>query len=364
MNRFRTHLIAILTLLMGCPLLLNEAYALKILPPPEGTAYFGAYTDAGPAADDVSIEKIKELESQLGQSLAFVYFSNNWFKGEIHFPMKSVEVCKQAGRIPYIRLMPWSEMRVRGSDPVFKMIDFVEGRYDEALTRWALDAKKANVPLMLEFGPEVNGNWFAWNGIWNGGGTSHIYGDPTYPDGPEVYRDAYRHIIELFSKLGVRNVTWVFHIDSAPAPRVWWNHSFYYYPGDEYIDWIGVSVFGAQLPTHRWSRFSQKLNQIWNEIEEVSSDKPIVISEFAAIEDRIDPLRKSQWIEEALISLRENPKFRRVKAVSYWNSPGWLPNRAADFQLNSSPPSLESVRRELSASQFWLGQPLIQGDSQ
>ena len=35
---------------------------------------------------------------------------------------------------------------------------------------------------------------------------------PNFPDGPERFRDAYRHIIDLFRKEGVKNITWCFHV--------------------------------------------------------------------------------------------------------------------------------------------------------
>ena len=30
-------------------------------------------------------------------------------------------------------------------------------------------------------------------------------------------------------------------------PNIEWNEPKYYYPADDYIDWIGISIFGAHL---------------------------------------------------------------------------------------------------------------------
>jgi hypothetical protein len=57
---------------------------------------------------------------------------------------------------------------------------------------WAQDAKRVGIPIMVKFGTEVNGNWFPWSSILNGGGKTNGYGDPNYPNGPERFRDAYR----------------------------------------------------------------------------------------------------------------------------------------------------------------------------
>ena len=63
----------------------------------------------------------------------------------------------------------------------------------------------------------MNDDWGPWNARWNGAGETDGYGDPTYPDGAERYRDAYRHLVTLFRAEGATNVTFVFHVDSLPA---------------------------------------------------------------------------------------------------------------------------------------------------
>ena len=64
----------------------------------------------------------------------------------------------------------------------------------------AAAAKEFDSPLIVEFGPEMNGWWYPWNGYWNGGGETNAYGDSSLPDGPERFRDAYRHIIDVMRK--------------------------------------------------------------------------------------------------------------------------------------------------------------------
>lgn len=93
------------------------------------------------------------------------------------------------------------------------MIDIVQGKHDAAIVAWANEAKNCGSNLLAEFGTEVNGVWFSWNGSYYGGGTTNAYGDPDYPDGPEIFRDAYRHIIDLCNQQGCTNISWFFHFD-------------------------------------------------------------------------------------------------------------------------------------------------------
>ena len=50
---------------------------------------------------------------------------------------------------------------------------------------------------------------------------STFYGDPAVPDGPERFRDAARHIVDLFDEVGATNLTYVvMPNDSAACAEV------------------------------------------------------------------------------------------------------------------------------------------------
>lgn len=333
----------------------GQVYA-KILAPTTG-AYQGAFADFGALEEGVTAERIQSFQSLTGKKLTWAYFSNNWLKGQIIFPAASVEVCKKMHVVPYIRLSPWSEMVDSHADKIFSMQKILAGHFDQELSAWAAAARDSGTELMIEFGPEVNGDWFPWNGRWNGGAVLNKYGDPKWPDGPERFRDAYRHLIEVFRAQKANNITWVLHVDAAGSPGAAWNRVSNYYPGDDYIDWIGVSVFGAQLPTHNWLLFPTLLKEFWAQIEETSQTKPILISEFAVIEDAKDPNHKAQWIHQALQSISRG-LFKRVKGITYWNSPGWLADKKANFMIDSSAPAQKAYQVEI-AEPFWLSDPLF-----
>jgi beta-mannanase len=136
---------------------------------------------------------------------------------------------------------------------------------------------------LVEFGTEVNWNCFPWNGQYNGGSESTIYGDPNQADGPERFRDAYRHIIDIFNKNSVDNITWFFHVDADGSPATSWNEISQYYPGDGYIDWIGLSVYGAQESDEEFQSFVDMMDDAYAVITTIT-DKPIAILEFAVTE--------------------------------------------------------------------------------
>ncbi len=325
--------------------------AKKVLPSPDG-AYFGAYADFGATEDKVSGAAIEKFQIEAGKKIAWAYFSDHWINGEIRFPFENVAVCKRAGVIPYIRMSPWSEMEHNRQDPLISMQKIIDGGFDSPLRSWARSARESGTPIMIEFGPEVNGRWFPWNGKWNGGEISTRYGDPKIPDGPERFRDAYRHVIDLFREEGADDITWILHVDAAWSPEQSWNELRHYYPGDDYIDWIGVSVFGRQLPQNNWILFPKVLKSFLPQIERAAPSKPILISEFGVIEDRDIADRKAIWLRQALQSVSKG-LFKNVRGVTYWNSPGWLASGRADFRITTSAETLATFRREI-GQPFWL----------
>ena len=330
----------------------------QLLPPTTG-AYQGAYADFGPMANEVTVQRIQEFEGLAGKKIVWAYFANDWLDGQILFPQQNVDACISSGVIPYIRLMPWSESKAQATDkdPNFSMDQFLNGDHDQALRAYAVAAKAVNTQLMLEFGPEVNGDWFPWNGRWNGAGRTNRYGDPSWPDGPEKFRDVYRRIIDIFRDENVKNVTWVFHVDTAWIPRSRWNEAVNYYPGDDYIDWIGLSVFGAQLPNHSWSLFLPKLQSFDEQLNKISTTKPVLISEFGVIEHRESQAAKAGWLQQALESI-EIGLAPRIKGVNYWHSTGWLSDGRASFRIDSSPEALASYQEYIQHS-FWLSEGIF-----
>ncbi len=253
----------------------------KLIEPSTGI-YHSAYPDFGGTEDIVTAKKINDFETLVNKDLVWAYFSNNWYNN-IQFPITEVNTISSEGKIPFIRIMPRTNFEEGGPDPNYSMQRIINGDFDTTLTQWAIDAKNTNIPLLVEFGTEVNGNWFPWNGQYNGAAETNNYGDTTLADGAERFRDAYRHIIDICNANEVTNLTWFFHLNAYSEPETDWNRIENYYPGDSYIDWLGVSVYGPQESNEDYQEFSKIMNDIYPSLKELSN-KPIAILEFAITE--------------------------------------------------------------------------------
>jgi hypothetical protein len=321
----------------------------KVVPPPKGV-YHSAYPDFGNSEDQVTLKSITDFENLVGKRIAWAYFSDNWIDG-IKFPKASVQIIQSLHVIPFIRIMPRSSFNEYRQDPIYALQRIIDGDFDDNLKRWAQEAKGSGIPLMLEFGTEVNGDWFPWSGKYNGAGKIGGYGDPDLPDGPERFRDAYRHIIDIFRKEGVKNVTWVYHVNSFSKPAEPWNNISSYYPGDDYIDWIGVSIYGPTEPGEKWQTFTEVLNSSYREISAIGPKKPIAVLEFGVVDDP-EIGNKSLWIQTALQSIKSG-KYPHIHAISYWHE-NWKNDDGSisNLRLDSSSKALEAYRKEIASSFF------------
>ena len=54
--------------------------------------------------------------------------------------------------VPFIRMIPRTTFTEGIADPVFTLQSIIDGKFDKELTQWALNAKRTNIPLMVEFG--------------------------------------------------------------------------------------------------------------------------------------------------------------------------------------------------------------------
>ncbi len=325
--------------------------------PPPGHFYQGVYPGGLTGEeDDLTLNDLRAYEQAAGKTAAWVYFSNNWYR-QREFPTETAEWIRAAGSIPYVRLMMRSDAVQNRAEPEFTLARIINGDFDEDLRAWARAARDFGSPLLAEYGTEVNGEWFSWNGAWNGGGALADYGDPAQPDGPERFRDAYRHIIQIARAEGAANILWVFHANNQDLPDEAWNRLEQYYPGDEWIDWLGVSVYGAQTPLdEEWPAFREMLDAVYPRLAALAPAKPIVVLEFGVTAGNPHG-DQAEWAETALTDLLTG-RWPRVVGFSWWNE-RWPndddPAHDSDMRLQNNPALAAVFRKVVGADARVLG---------
>ncbi len=117
-----------------------------------------------------------------------------------------------------------------------------------------------------------------------------------------------------------------------------------YYPGSDYVDWLGLSVYGQQYKDEPNPDIPSLVNWPYEEICRLDPQKPVMIAEWAtgefplATADR-KAMRKPEWIKQALELFRM--RYPRIKAALYWHE-RWqnADGSYSNLRVNSSVESL------------------------
>jgi beta-mannanase len=205
----------------------------------------GAYIDFGDKEDEVSLEKIEAFEQLVGKHQAIIASSSYW--GEQTFPTANVRLISRHGSIPLVFWSPWDRPYKEGRGPdKYSLTSIIAGEHDAYIDRWADAAREFGRPMIVSFANEMNGSWFPWSGALYGGGQPVPAGGF---QGPETFKKAWRYVVDHVRARGADNVKWVLHLMDFSLPNEEWNMAAQYYPGSDYVDWLGFSLYGAQFPS-------------------------------------------------------------------------------------------------------------------
>jgi len=328
---------------------------------PERGAYTGAFIDFGGVEDQVSLEGIEGFEEMVGKHQAIIASSSFW--GEQSFPMENVNMTWRHGSVPLVFWSPWDRPYEQRKDPDrFSLTAILDGQWNRYIDDWADQAHAFGKPMIVSFCNEMNGDWFPWSGIYYGGGKKLETGTGGSRrwEGPETFKRAYRYVVDRVRRRGADNIQWLFQTNNYSFPLDTWNLAPAYYPGSDYVDWLGLSVYGKQFGDEPWVDFWPLVDWPYQEIARLDPKKPIMIAEWATAEFP-EAGDKAAWIREAFGIMQD--KLPRVKAEVYWHERWQNEDESySNLRVNSSPEALAAYRKAV-ADPWWLGQPIIRPTS-
>lgn len=263
---------------------------------------YGAYDGALPD----SFSGIAALESRIGQPFAIISIYQAWGDrpDEAEFPLRAASTIDRLGSVPMITWEPWvkdfdPELRPNLPKPAEReyasLAAIARGDYDFYVARWATSAARYGKPLYLRFAHEMNDPYrYPWG--------------PQNGNRPDDFIAAWKHVHLIFQKMSATNVLWVW---SPHISMPWFE---FYYPGDEWVDWIGTGVlnYGDVAPWSRWWTFHQIIEKAYPAL--VKLHKPIMITEFGSVTSGGDA---AQWYEQAFRDLRD--KYGAIRSVVFFN---------------------------------------------
>ena len=317
---------------------------------PEHGAYIGAYIDFGDLEDEVTQDAIDDFEKAAGKHQAIIASSSYW--GEKTFPSDNVKLIQEHGSIPLVYWSPWDKPYEEGTGPDrFSLESIIAGKWDAYIDTWAASAKEFGHPLFVSFAKEPNGSSFPWAGTFNGAEKEIADAKPAQFEGPEVYKKAWRHVVDRVRAKGAVNILWVFQAMNFSDPQENWNTIAQYYPGADYVDWIGLSVCGQQYPNDQWSAFTALFKQPYADACKLDPGKPVMIADLRCGEFPKSG-SKPQFVTEAFETMKKD--YPRLKAVIFW-SEEWQneDDTVSDLRVDSSPESLDAYHKGV-ADPFWI----------
>lgn len=290
--------------------------------------YFGVHVPGW--LNDLS--NVIEFEHDAKKKVSIVMIYQGWglTDGTQNFEQTWMDTIRNHGSIPLVTWEPW--LYTNGvTQPQYSLHTIITGNFDAYITKWALDSKAWGHPYFLRFAHEMNGNYYPWSEQVNG-------------NKPGEYVQAWKHVHDIFTKNNVTNVTWVWspnisYSGSNPLQPL--------YPGDAYVDWIGMDGYNwGTIQNHTWQSLTDVFQETYDEITTLSQ-KPLMIAETASTEQGGD---KATWITEAFSpALMKN--FPRVKAFIWFNE-----NKESDWRIESSPAATKAFAQAIAAPVYLSNQ--------
>ncbi|MFH1369204.1 MAG: sugar-binding protein [Elusimicrobiota bacterium] len=272
----------------------------------------------------IELEAINETEIMTGKKAGMIMFFVDW---TYDFPSEDCDKIVKYGAIPHVTWEPWINWGKKPLSPE----EISRGKYDKYVRKWAKAAREFKYPFFLRFGHEMNGDWYPWSAAKN-----------KYK--AAVYVDMYRHVHDIFKEEGADNVIWLWCPMNADFPTSPWNKCSKYYPGGEYVDWIGMDAYnwGRDLAGGVWIPFSRLVNTRYNEFVQSYPGKPIMLGEFGSGTGGGD---KAVWIQEALGAIKKD--YPAIKAAVWFNI-----KKERDWRIQSSTAAVAAFAGEMKDGYF------------
>ncbi|MDO8804916.1 MAG: glycosyl hydrolase [Elusimicrobiota bacterium] len=209
--------------------------------------------------------------------------------------------------------------------------DIDAGKYDSYMAAMAAALKKYGRPVMLRWGHEPNGDWYAWSGALNG-------------HEPETYIKAWRRMAGIMRTGAGPKVKLVFSVNGEDKPDEEWNRFENYYPGPEYADVVGLDAYnwGDSREWSSWLRPQQLLKDPYRRALAMAPDKPLFLAEVAACSGGGV---KSAWLGKLFSRLET--RYPAVKGFMWFDY-----DKECDWRISSDPASAALYGRKTAAGYF------------
>lgn len=286
--------------------------------------YLGVFA---PKVDNgiTNLGNVNEISGQINENfdIVSIYLAWNNTAGE-DFEKPLIDSIYAQKSIPLITWEPWTttfDPEQVKTKHVFELIE--EGYFDDFIQNFASKLRDYNRPVFLRFAHEFDNPFYPW----------YVSGN----DGADLFKKAWIHTYEIFKNCKATNVIWIWNPWDPDNIRK-------FYPGEAYIDWIGVNIlnYGEFSKDKKSLSFEDLYEPFHDEFKNIPA-APVIISEFGTLKS--DP-NQIQWLREAFYAM--NTEYKEIKSVIYFNSKvdnNWPPGLQSDQNLDWTIPKQQIVKK-------------------
>lgn len=321
---------------------------------------FGMYTTQSP----FNYGEVDLVQGLVQRKANVVGYFQSWRDDFNAFPIKNAW---SRGQVP---LMTWESQaqvgNIQSEQPEFSLSRIHGGAWDDYIRSYARGLRDLRLPVIIRFDHEMNGNWYPWS-EWSDARGVSVNGNQHAecqapltpgPDCPGEYINAWRHVHDIFEEEGANNYAiWLWspnRVNRICGQR----RPVAFYPGDRYVDWIGMSGYYRNYDTRGGdcddigASFDAVFKNTLIELRNITGRKPILLSEIGATERGGD---KVAWIADLFRGLQDNSDIIGFSWFSLAVSSGGETDRFThDWRINSSPEAQNAMRDGLNASTIGL----------
>lgn len=244
-----------------------------------------------------SLKNVKEISNQINEKFDIVSLYIAWEKDiNDSFPQSLLDSIYMQKSIPMITWEPWVnsfEGEITKGKHLYELIS--EGYFDQYIAEFAEKLKKLHRPVFLRFAHEFDNPFYPW----------FVSGN----DASLRFKKAWIHTYEIFMNNDATNVIWIWNPWKSENVTS-------FYPGQEYVDWIGVNIlnYGELNQDGKSDEFKDIYEPFHDELKNLPTT-PVIISEFGTLKKN---QKQDQWFKNAFIAIED--KFKEIKSVIYFNS--------------------------------------------
>lgn len=182
------------------------------------------------------------------------------------------------------------------------LMDALDGKHDDFLNQYAKAVAESGKPVLFRLCNEMNGDWCMYSAYHTSKDTS-------------LYVEFYKYVYSIFEKNGaLKNTIWVWNPNERSYPYYDWNHALCYYPGDQYVDVVGLTGYntGTYHQAENWRSFATIYDTFYYQYCSWFS-QPLMITEFACSSYGGD---KAQWVNDMFAKIND---YSRIKVAIWWD---------------------------------------------